>query len=130
MEDKLEFSQSVLTSGGSPCHLNRNAASERSSTSRVLYADHADIALACNSTRASLVRRDGDIEGEISLLVVVVAPTGIALDVGGNRNRRPRCTSARSIDHGDVRAGTVTINLVEGHHDHATGGDLRKNAAV
>lgn len=53
--------------------------------------------------------------------------TVLAGNVGGDINVGPCGSSAVGVDHTLVGAGTVTVDLVNGHLDLATGSDLRKH---
>lgn len=117
-----------LTSSTS--HLDRDTTTEGSSTGRVLASDHAHVALAGNGTRAGLVGRDSDTKGQVHLGLGIVAATGIAINVLGDLNRHPVGARASGVDHARVRTGSVTVDLVDGHHERTASGDLRKSRAV
>lgn len=122
------------TSGGgsssSSSHLNGDTATERSSTSGVLATDHADVALASDSSCAGHASGHRDSEGKILHLSVPVAATVVAGKVGGDSGGLPVGTSTSSVDHASVGTGTVRVDLVNSHHDRATSRDLRKSGAV
>jgi hypothetical protein len=103
--------------GGGATHLDRNTASEGSSTSGVLAADHADIALACDCSCACLAGGDGCGEGKILHLGVPVTPTVVARKVLSDSEWLPVCASTCGIDHALVWASTVAVDLMNSHHD-------------
>lgn len=49
---------------------------------------------------------------------------GLTGDVGGDLDVGPLGGGGIGVDHAGVWAGTVTVDLVDGHLDLATGGDL------
>jgi hypothetical protein len=104
-------------------HLDWYAATEWTSAGSVLAADHADILLSSDGTSASLASWDGGGEWEIGHGVGTVVAVA-ALNLGSNINCLPVTSGTVGIDHAGVWACTVTIDLVEGHVDGATGGDL------
>jgi hypothetical protein len=105
------------SSGSGTSHLNRDTATERTSTSGVLATDHADVALTSDSTCAGHVGGDGSSEGKVLHLSVTVATTGVALEVLSDSDGLPVGTGTGSIDHAVVRTGTVGVDLVDSHHD-------------
>jgi hypothetical protein len=127
---KAEKTRHTSRSDNGRSHLDRNTSTEGTGTSGVLAADHADIALSSNGTSASLISRDGSGERKILHLLVVVAATGIAVDVLSDLDRGPVGTRAGGIDHAGVRTSTVTVDLVKSHHDLTALGDLGKGRAV
>jgi hypothetical protein len=114
--------------GGS--HLNGNTASKGPSTSGVFAADHADTCLPCDLSCASHSSGDRGCEGKVLHLSVAVTSTIAALKVLGDSDGLPVRASACGIDHALVRTSTIGVDLVDGHHDLATSGDLRKGSTA
>jgi len=109
-------------------HLDWDAATEWTGTSSVLALDHADIVLASDGASASLASWNSSLEWEINSLGVGAAV--LAGNLGGDIDVGPVATSSIGVDLAAVWAGTITVDLVEGHHDGATWGHLWEGVAV
>jgi hypothetical protein len=103
--------------GGGGSHLDRNTASEGSGTSGVLATNHADVALACDRSCTCLAGGNCCSEGKVLHLGVPVTSTVVARKVLSDSDWLPVCASSCGVDHALVRASTVTVDLVNGHHD-------------
>ena len=53
-----------------------------------------------------------------------IASGAAARNIGNNLHVCPLGSGTGAIDHAAVWAGTITVDLVESHHDHTTLGDL------
>jgi len=138
--------ESLTRGRGSAGHLNRNTATERTSTSGVLASDHADVALASDSSCASHAGRNGSSEGLVLHLGVTVASAVVTRKVLSDSDGLPVGTCATGVDHALVWASTIGVDLVNSHHDLGsvsyeivvgmrmsyltTSSDLRKGATV
>jgi len=109
-------------------HLDWDTATEGTGTSSVLALNHADVVLASDSTSASLASWDSSLEWEIDSLCVGTAV--LAGNLGGDINVGPVTASAVGVDLAAVWAGTVTVDLMESHHDGAALGDLWEGGAI
>lgn len=117
-------------SSSSTSHLNWDTATEWTSTSGVLAADHADIRLSSNGSCAGLTGRDLSSKREILHLSVPVSSTSVALKVLADSDWLPVSTSSGCIDHALVGTRSITVDLMNSHHDLSTSGDLRESATV
>jgi hypothetical protein len=97
--------------------LNWDTATKRPSTSGVLAANHADVALSSDGSCAGHAGRYLSSEGKILHLSVPVAATLVALKVLGNSDRSPVGASTSGVNHALVRTSTVRVDLVNSHHD-------------
>jgi len=119
------------SSGGSSTgsHLDWNAATEWTSASSVLAADHADVLLSSDGTSASLTSWDSGLKWEIHLGVGAVVAV-LAIDLCGDIYVGPVVSGTIGVDRARVWACTITIDLVKSHADLATSGDLWELIAV
>jgi len=115
-------------SGTTLSHLDWDTATEGTGTSSVLALNHADVVLASDGTSASLASWDSSLEWEIDSLCVGTAV--LASNLGGDINVSPVAASAVGVDLAAVWAGTITVDLMESHHDGATLGDLWEGVAI
>jgi hypothetical protein len=116
--------------GGGGDHLHWNTSAERSCTSGVLAAYHADAGLSSDCSGAGHSSGNGGGERKILHLGVAVAATIAALEVLSDGDGRPVCPSTSCVDHALVWSRTVRVDLVDSHHDLTAGGDLRESGAV
>ena len=127
------FGEGLTSTGGGASdvgHLDGNTATERSSTSWVLTADHADVGLSGNRSCASHASWDGGSERLILHLGVPVATAVVTRKVLSDGDWLPGCAGAGGVDHALVWAGTVRVDLVDSHHDLTASGNLRKSGSV
>lgn len=108
-------------------HLNRNNTTKRTSPSRVLATNQADVVLASNLTGALLVGGNSGGKRMIGFSASIVTAT-VPLNVLGNLDVLPGLGSAIRVNHAGVGAGTIAVDLVQSHLDVATLRDLGKLA--
>jgi hypothetical protein len=110
-------------------HLNRNTSTERACSGGILTPDHAYVLLAGYITGAGLSSRDRGLEGKIHHGIGPVTAVG-SVNLSGDIDGLPVSASSVGVDHARVWAGTVTVDLVKGHLDLSTSGDLWELASV
>jgi hypothetical protein len=128
--------------------LHWDTATEGAGIGIVVTSDHADTSHATSGTSTSLISSDLCSERLLQLLVTAQTnPTKMVMktyeisclgvtsrvlswNIGSHLHVFPLGSSTSAINHTAVRTGSVTVDLVESHHDHATGGDLRHVTAV